>query len=87
MLTGKFCFHCGGALDANGSDMDCLGCGAVYSNILLSETEFQEEGHDVLEIGFTADIMVRTPQIPEISIEVPEPQLLSPTSHAAEAAA
>jgi len=42
--------------------MECSSCGAVYSNVLLSESEFTQGGCKVLEIGFTADITVTVPQ-------------------------
>jgi len=64
MRTGKFCYHCGGELVCHDSSMECSSCGAVYSNFLISETEFTDSGYKVLEIGLRADITVRTPVEP-----------------------
>ncbi len=74
MRTGKFCINCGGDLVYLDREMECSSCSAVYSNFLLSETEFIKDGQTVLEIGLCADITIRTPvkvQGAQIQFSVP----------------
>jgi hypothetical protein len=88
MRTGKFCYHCGGELFCHDGSTECSSCGAVYSNLLVSETEFTKDGCKVLEIGLCADITIRTP-VEVIGDEIREsvPSVVTSTLTPAEAVA
>lgn len=72
MRTDKFCFNCGGRLEYHGGELECPSCGASYSNVLISESKYTEDGYNVLEMGVCLDITVKTPVEP-LEAQVPLP--------------
>jgi hypothetical protein len=70
MRTDKFCFHCGSRLEYRLANLECTSCGASYSNVLISESEYTEDGYRVVEMGVCLDITVKTPVEP-LEVQVP----------------
>jgi hypothetical protein len=83
MRSDKFCFNCGGRLDYCEGSLECSSCGASYSNLLISETEYTEGGLRVFEMGVCLDITVKTPVEP-LEIQEPASVLASPVEIAQE---
>jgi hypothetical protein len=77
MKSDKFCFNCGGRLDYYEGSLECSSCGASYSNLLISETEYTEHGYRVFEMGVCLDITVKTPVEP-LETQEPASVLASP---------
>ena len=76
MLLDKFCFECGGKLQKVDGRVECSECGAVYSELLISETLEENEEFKVTELSVSMDITIKTMKQP--FAEVAEPVAVKP---------
>jgi hypothetical protein len=66
------CIRCGGRLWPTGEALECAGCAARYSDLLLSESVRDVEGLRVTEISVSAELFL-TAEIPqEVSVKAPQ---------------
>lgn len=72
MDINLFCVMCGGRLHDLEGRVECCGCGAVYSDLVLSESRAERDGFGVTEMSFCGDIALKMakPAIPKV--EVPQ---------------
>jgi hypothetical protein len=59
MRLDLFCIRCGGSLSSFDGRVECLGCGALYSDVLISESVSREGGFETRELSVCMDITTR----------------------------
>jgi hypothetical protein len=67
-----FCIRCGGSLSTFDGQVECLGCGALYSDVLISESISREGDLETRELSVCMDITTREIKQPSYVDEVPE---------------
>jgi hypothetical protein len=72
MRLDMFCIRCGGSLSSLDGQVECLGCGALYSDVLISESVSREDGMETREISVCMDITTREFKQPSCVDEAPE---------------
>jgi hypothetical protein len=55
MEVNLYCIWCGGRLGVEGDHIICLACDTEYSNILLSESETENESAIIVERSISFD--------------------------------
>lgn len=72
MDMNLFCVMCGNRLQSLEGKTECCGCGAVYGDLVLSESRVERDGFEVTEMSFCGDITLKMakPSIP--AVEVPQ---------------
>lgn len=64
MKIDMFCVWCGGRLDQGDRQMSCPGCGTDFSNMLVSETRYEDSKNTFLEMSVSMDCVKAAPRCP-----------------------
>jgi hypothetical protein len=72
MRLDLFCIRCGGSLSTINGQVECLGCGALYSDVLISESVSREGDLETREFSVCMDITTREVKQPPCVDEVLE---------------
>lgn len=82
MDMNLFCVMCGNRLRGLEGKTECCGCGAVYDDLVLSESTVELDGFEVTEMSFCGDITLKMakPSIPAVGV----PQIEATSAFGAE---
>jgi hypothetical protein len=69
----KFCFECGGRLHLDEGQVECSSCGALYSDLLVSEAIDEDEEFKITELSVSMDITIKAMKQPVVVEYVSEP--------------
>ena len=72
MDMNLFCVMCGNRLQGLEGKTECCGCGAVYGDLVLSESRIERDGFEVTEMSFCGDITLKTAKPSIHAVEVPQ---------------
>lgn len=72
MEIEKFCFECGKRLRVYDKQVECTGCGAVYSDMLISESFVEDDMFKITELSVCMDITIKTIKEPVTVETMPE---------------